>query len=545
MRFDSQVVGAAGFDVLNTSVSGIGIGSDKGVGFGTAGRLQCGQNPSWINAPGYDQAGEDANGSFDNYDKAMLLISHEIGHRWLANLDFLDDNGVRLPLHDDTGHWLGNVPMPSAVTLKETYEPSPMQGGAFWVQNDDGTFTEYLSNTSASGYGFLDLYAMGLMPPEEVPDFFLLENISQPTSVNGQWVVSAEKKVISIEQVVAAMGPRLPPASHSQKSFSTAFILLVPNGTQPASEDLDRVEEIRLQWEEHFRKATDDRATMSTTLVTAPPQTPEVTAAGVVHAASFRTGPVAPGQIVSIFGSGVGPSAAAGARLDFSGGVDSFVGDTKVLFDGIPAPLIYVQGGQVNAIVPYSVAGRTTTRLEIEYLEVKSNPVALSVADAAPGIFTVEGGIGQAAMLNENGSFNSSSNPAAKNSIVTMFATGEGQTDPPGIDGMLSVDPLPKPRLPVSLRIGGLTAEVLYAGAAPGFAGLLQVNARVPNDVAAMGDVEVLLTIGSSTSQSGRNHGSALVDVFRIKISCMHTTGTKSSATAKSPETSHIAPIHG
>ena len=119
------------------------------------------------------------------------------------------------------------------------------------------------------GYGFLDLYAMGLMRPEEVPDFFSLENM-QPTIVDGQWAVSADKKVISIGQVIAAMGPRLPPVSDSQKSFSTAFILVVPNGTSPAGEDLNKVEGIRLQWEEHFRRATAGRATMSTTLVMAP-----------------------------------------------------------------------------------------------------------------------------------------------------------------------------------------------------------------------------------------------------------------------------------
>ena len=503
MRYDAQEPGTASFGALNTSISGIGSGFDGAASFGSAGRLQGGINPSWINGPFlYDRAGEDALGPFDSYARAMAFISHEIGHRWGMNLDFIDDSGVRRPLHDVFGHWLGNVPMQSAVTFKETYEASPMQGGAFWVENNDGTFTDYIQS-SPSGYGFLDLYAMGLMRPEEVPDFFLLENISESNVANPRRTVRAEKNVISIDQVIAAMGPRLPLVSESQRSFSTAFILVVPSGAQPRGEDLNKVEEIRLQWEEHFRKATGGRATMSTTLVTAPPPTPQVTSAGVVHAASFRMGPVAPGLIVSIFGSGIGPSTAAGARLDFSGSVDSFVGNTKVLFDGVPAPLVYVQGAQINAIVPYSVAGRTSTQMEIEYLGVKSNPVALSVAAAVPGIFTVEGGIGQAAMFHQDGSPNSGSNPAARGSIVTLYATGEGQTDPLGIDGMLSVDPLPKPQFAVTVRIGGIPAEILYAGAAPGFAGLLQVNARVPDDVAAMDDVEVLLTIGSSISQSG------------------------------------------
>ena len=84
-----------------------------------------------------------------------------------------------------------------------------------------------------------------------------------------------------------------------------------------------------------------------------------------------------------------------------------------------------------------------------------------------------------------------------------MFATGEGQTDPEGVDGRLAGDVLPKPRAPVSVQIGGLPAEVLYAGAAPGLvAGVLQVNAKVP-DGAASGAVPLLLTVGNATSPGG------------------------------------------
>ncbi len=146
--------------------------------------------------------------SIDNYARAMAFISHEIGHRWLAFLDFIDDSGVSRPLHDVFGHWLGNVPIQSAVTFKETYEASPMQGGPFWVENNDGTFTDYIQS-SPSGYGFLDLYAMGLMRPEEVPDFFLLENISESNAVNPRRTVRAEKKVISIQSTSAIQTERI------------------------------------------------------------------------------------------------------------------------------------------------------------------------------------------------------------------------------------------------------------------------------------------------------------------------------------------------
>ena len=107
MRFDSQGALAAGFGGLNTSISGIGAGYDGAANFGSAGRLQGGQNPTWINAPVYDQEGEDALGPFDSYARAMAFISHEIGHRWGMHLDIIDDSGVRRPLH--TSGWLRRV----------------------------------------------------------------------------------------------------------------------------------------------------------------------------------------------------------------------------------------------------------------------------------------------------------------------------------------------------------------------------------------------------------------------------------------------------
>jgi uncharacterized protein (TIGR03437 family) len=86
--------------------------------------------------------------------------------------------------------------------------------------------------------------------------------------------------------------------------------------------------------------------------------------------------------------------------------------------------------------------------------------------------------------LNEDGPVNSTSNPAAKGSIVVLYGTGEGQTSPTGVDGRLALNVFPKPVLPVSVRIGGRVAEVLYFGAAPGLvAGVSQANVRIPADV--------------------------------------------------------------
>lgn len=182
------------------------------------------------------------------------------------------------------------------------------------------------------------------------------------------------------------------------------------------------------------------------------PPTPAVTA--VLNSASFfRSGPtppaVAPGGIVSIFGTDMGPTTGVDGGLTPSGRVETLVACTQVLFDGIPAPLSYVRNDQINAIVPYAVAGKTTTAVVVETGGVRSNAFSVPVAASAPGIFTASStGSGQGAILNEDGTYNSSTNPARFGSVIVLYATGAGQTVPPGIDGQLAVEPYPRPELP-------------------------------------------------------------------------------------------------
>lgn len=232
-----------------------------------------------------------------------------------------------------------------------------------------------------------------------------------------------------------------------------------------------------------------------------PGPAPTATAGGVVNAASFLGGPVAAGEIVTIFGTGIGPGSLVGLRLTRAGLVDNFLSDTQITFDGAPSPLIYVSELQTSAIVPYAVAGKSSTEMIVEYQGRRSAPVALPVTASAPALFSTDStGKGGGAILNEDSSVNTPSNAAAKGAIVVLFGTGEGQTDPPGVDGKPAADVLPKPTQTVSVRIGGQQAEVVYAGAAPGFAGLLQINARIPAGVAS-GNVPVVVTAGSASSQ--------------------------------------------
>jgi len=107
-------------------------------------------------------------------------------------------------------------------------------------------------------------------------------------------------------------------------------------------------------------------------------------------------------------------------------------------------------------------------------------------------------------MMNEDGSANSIDNPAAPGSTVVLYASGEGQTDPPGVDGQFAADTLPTPLLPVSMRIGGEDAIVISAAAAPGqAAGLLQLTVRVPDGLSAGDAVPAVLTVGFAFSQPG------------------------------------------
>jgi uncharacterized protein (TIGR03437 family) len=176
-----------------------------------------------------------------------------------------------------------------------------------------------------------------------------------------------------------------------------------------------------------------------------------------------------------------------------------------VYFDGIAAPLVYTSAKQASAIVPYEVAGKTTTQMQVEYLGAFSDPISVPVAAAVPGIFTGDfSGTGQGAVLNQDGKLNSAANPADRNSVVSLYATGEGQTTPAGLDGKIASAALPRPALPVTVTIGGIPAEVTYAGGAQGLvAGGMQINARVPAAVAPGNAVPLVVSVGDINSRSG------------------------------------------
>ena len=231
---------------------------------------------------------------------------------------------------------------------------------------------------------------------------------------------------------------------------------------------------------------------MVPTGVVAPPLVIPPTPLSVVNAASLVNGPVAPGEVVTIYGSGMGPQTGVGALIDPTGLLANQLAGAEVRFDGVPAPLFYAQANQINAQVPYTVAGNAITNIEVLYQGVAVNTTSVAIASSAPGVFP--------SAIDQDGSYNSTGNPAASGTYLTIYATGEGLTDGANISGAAAAAPYPQPRLPVTATLSGVTAQIVWAGSAPGLVGLLQVNLLVPGPDLPSGAAPLQLTVGTATS---------------------------------------------
>jgi uncharacterized protein (TIGR03437 family) len=233
----------------------------------------------------------------------------------------------------------------------------------------------------------------------------------------------------------------------------------------------------------------------------------------VLNAASFLGNPqfdntgfvVTPGEIVTIFGSNLGPASLATAQLDAKGNIATLLAGTRVLFDGVASPMIYTSANQVSAVVPFAVTGKTSTVVRTEYNGVQSGGLQISAADSAPALFTANAsGTGQIAALNQDASINSPANPAEPNSVVVLYATGGGPWTESIPDGQITGSHLVGPRAPVFARVGKLPAQLLYAGTAPGLVnGALQINILLPKELIGGPAVPIQISVGSYTSPPG------------------------------------------
>jgi uncharacterized protein (TIGR03437 family) len=250
-------------------------------------------------------------------------------------------------------------------------------------------------------------------------------------------------------------------------------------------------------------------ATLMVSMTVAAVPTPTI--GGVANAGSYVTGSVAPGENIVIFGTGLGPATLAGLQVTSSGSVATTVANTQVTFDGIAAPVVYVSATQTSVIVPFEIAGRTTTTLQVSYYGIKSAAISYNVSAAVPGVYTQNSqGTGPGSILNQNYTVNGSSQPAAAGSYVAVYLSGTGNTAPPGTTGAVIPNNgtgLKTIALKVSATIGGLPANVAYSGSAPGdVEGVMQVNVQIPSGLTS-GAQPILITLGSGgttyVTQSG------------------------------------------
>lgn len=192
--------------------------------------------------------------------------------------------------------------------------------------------------------------------------------------------------------------------------------------------------------------------------------------------------------------------------LDANGVVSTQLGPTRVLIDGRPVPLVFAQRNQVSAVTPFSLTAPSAT-VQVEVGGITSDRVVLVVAATQPGLFSLtQTGTGQGAILNQDSSVNGPPNPAARGSVIQIFATGGGQTTPPAQDGWLAPIPPPTHGLasPVRVEVGGIDAQIQFAGAAPNLMfGVVQINAVVPQAVTPGDAVALQVFIDNMPSQTG------------------------------------------
>ncbi|MCZ6489303.1 MAG: hypothetical protein O7A06_02090 [Acidobacteria bacterium] len=231
------------------------------------------------------------------------------------------------------------------------------------------------------------------------------------------------------------------------------------------------------------------------------------TVGGVVNGASFGTQPPAAGSIGSIFGTNLASSTLAGNSLP----LETSLGGTSVQVNGVVAPLFFVSPGQINFQFPWEVEGQTEVSVTVTSNGVTGAPMMISLGSFDPGIFVINPE-GQGAVLIANavelaapiGSVpGRATRPAGRGEFISIFCTGLGAVDNTPASGAAATgDPLSRTISTPSVTIGGVDATVVFSGLGPGFVGLYQVNAQVPEDAPTGDAVELVLTIGGVTSNT-------------------------------------------
>jgi uncharacterized protein (TIGR03437 family) len=157
-----------------------------------------------------------------------------------------------------------------------------------------------------------------------------------------------------------------------------------------------------------------------------------ISLSAIVNSASNLSGPIAPGEVVVLYGTGLGPAGLTQYQADANGNVPTSLAGTSVLFNGAPAPILYTSANQVAAVVPYALDGSSQAQIFAQYQGQTSAAFTASVATAIPALFTLGSGTGQAAAINTvDGGLNGAAHPTKPGEFISLYLTGAGQTDPP------------------------------------------------------------------------------------------------------------------
>jgi uncharacterized protein (TIGR03437 family) len=206
----------------------------------------------------------------------------------------------------------------------------------------------------------------------------------------------------------------------------------------------------------------------------APSAPPGIAPNGIVNAVSYAGGGIAPGELISIFGSNFGASSLE-VNPAPNNALPHAIGRTKVIMNNA-AVIAAITPNQINVFVPYELIPGTSVNVQVQVDNILSAPVSVPVVAAAPAL--------SSSVVNQDGTLNSSTNPAPRGSTVTFYGTGMGHMTPQLADGYLAIaQPYSVPSNPYSMTIGGEPATVLYAGDAPGLStGVFQINATIPTE---------------------------------------------------------------
>ena len=229
---------------------------------------------------------------------------------------------------------------------------------------------------------------------------------------------------------------------------------------------------------------------------------PNYTAAGIVNGASFAPG-LAPNTIVSIFGTNLAWGTQSLVASDIAGGVmPTSLGNVEVYFEGWPAYLYYVSPAQINLLVPSELLPGTF-QFWVDRQGTRGPIVTVTLQSAAPAMFQFA--TGAVIATHSDWSVVSSAAPAVAGEIITLWATGLGNTNPELEDGVLPAGAQSLSQLSqFEVLINGTAlapSSILYAGVAPGFAGLYQVDLRLPDQLPA--NPEIRLGLAGIMSPAG------------------------------------------